>query len=173
MKICEFCGSVNADNSEKCASCGSSTFKYKCNNCGAEFQQGVYCPHCGVKAGQQPRVCPVCQTQYYSNACPTCGYVPQSRQPVQPAAAPVYPTAPPKKRKTWLWVLGWIFIFPVPLTIIIAKSNMKKGWKIALIIALWTVIVLIGSLSNKDEAHNRHHYAAPPSPASCSDSYDG
>ena len=38
------------------------------------------------------------------------------RQPIQLEAEVNY--YPPKKRRTWLWVLGWIFIFPVPLTIL-------------------------------------------------------
>ena len=29
----------------------------------------------------------------------------------------------PKKRKTWLWVLGWICIFPVPLTILMLRKK--------------------------------------------------
>lgn len=29
----------------------------------------------------------------------------------------------PKKRKTWLWVLGWICIFPLPLTILMLRKK--------------------------------------------------
>lgn len=54
--------------------------------------------------------------------------------------------APPKKRNTWLWVLGWIFFFPVPLTVLIAR---KKDWppvvRYGLIALLWIVVIAIGA----------------------------
>ena len=48
MKICEFCGTANNDDAVKCSSCGSNSFKHKCNNCGTEFNEGNFCPKCGV-----------------------------------------------------------------------------------------------------------------------------
>ena len=51
-----------------------------------------------------------------------------------------------RKRKNlkW-WVLGWIFIFPIPLTIIIARNKkLKTVIKIGIIIADWIVYLLIG-----------------------------
>ena len=51
----------------------------------------------------------------------------------------------PKKRKTWLWVLGWICIFPLPLTILLLrKKNMKPALKYGIIAAAWIVYLLIG-----------------------------
>lgn len=48
------------------------------------------------------------------------------------------------KRKTWLWVLGWIFIFPLPLTLIVSKKpNLSKALKIVIILAAWVAYVLI------------------------------
>ena len=62
---------------------------------------------------------------------------PIDRQSVNQAGHP--------KRKTWLWVLGWIFIFPLPLTLIIAKNpNMNKALKIIIIVAAWVAYVLLG-----------------------------
>ena len=53
--------------------------------------------------------------------------------------------APKKNKKIVWWVLGWIFIFPVPLTIIIARNQkLKTGAKIGLIAAAWVVYLLIG-----------------------------
>ena len=50
----------------------------------------------------------------------------------------------PKKRRTWLWVLGWIFIFPVPLTILmLRKKDMKPVLKYGIIAAAWIVYLLI------------------------------
>lgn len=51
----------------------------------------------------------------------------------------------PKKRKTWLWVLGWLFIFPVPLTILmLRKKDMEPKRKYGIIAAGWIVYLLIG-----------------------------
>jgi len=53
----------------------------------------------------------------------------------------------PKKRKTWLWVLGWLFIFPVPLTILmLRKKDMKPAVKYGIIAAGWIVYFLIGMI---------------------------
>ena len=57
MKLCSFCGTENAADAVKCSSCGGNEFKYKCDNCGTVFTEGVHCPHCGVKAGQEARTC--------------------------------------------------------------------------------------------------------------------
>ena len=55
-------------------------------------------------------------------------------------AVSVTPSAP--KRKTWLWVLGWIFIFPLPLTLIlIKKPNINKTLKYVIIIVAWLAYI--------------------------------
>lgn len=65
---------------------------------------------------------------------------PKSLPNPQPA-----PQEPPKKRKTWLWVLGWICIFPVPLTIIMLnKKDMNKKARYGIIAAGWILYLLIG-----------------------------
>ena len=52
---------------------------------------------------------------------------------------------PKKKRKTWLWVLGWICIFPLPLTILLLrKKDMKPVLKYGIIAAAWIIYLLIG-----------------------------
>lgn len=58
-----------------------------------------------------------------------------------------------KKRNLVWWVLGWIFLFPVPLTVLIVKSKkLKPLWKVILIVALWGTILLTGALSGNDGA---------------------
>ena len=68
------------------------------------------------------------------------------QQPVNPAVQ--------RKRKTWLWVLGWIFIFPLPLTLILLKkSNISKGLKYGIIVAAWVIYLLAvigGANTNSD-----------------------
>lgn len=72
--------------------------------------------------------------------------------------------AQPKKRKTWLWVLGWIFIFPVPLTIILLKKpNMTKKVKYILIAAAWIVYILLmvaGMINNGNDKKNTNDFKA-------------
>lgn len=72
----------------------------------------------------------------------------------------------PKKRKTWLWVLGWIFIFPLPLTIIlIRKKDMNNILKYALIALAWIVYLAIsisaGINNNSDRDTNTKAEANP------------
>ena len=50
----------------------------------------------------------------------------------------------PKKKHTLLWILGWIFMFPIPLTILISRNQtMGKKLKIGLIAASWIVYLII------------------------------
>ena len=63
--------------------------------------------------------------------------------------------APTKKRKTWLWVLGWIFIFPLPLTILLLrKKDMKPALKYGIIAAVWIVYLLIGFAGGANNPDN-------------------
>ena len=138
MKVCEFCGTNYKDDITKCESCGSTSFINKCNNCGAEFKDGNFCPKCGVKVGQKERICPSCGTRYFTAACPNCGYMPGSQR--NPSSGT---TAQPPRR-LWLWVLGWLFIFPLPLTLILVKKqNMNNGLKYGIIIAAWALYALL------------------------------
>ena len=52
-----------------------------------------------------------------------------------------------KKNLVW-WVLGWIFIFPIPLTVLIYKNEKwSKSVRIILIIALWVILCVFSVLS--------------------------
>ena len=159
MKVCNYCGTENSDTAVICENCGAHDFKHKCNNCGTVYSEGEYCPKCGVKARQRPRVCPKCGREYYSNACPTCGYVkggqetsttpPERTTPIRAKQS----SKPAKKRKTWLWVLGWIFVFPLPLTILLLRSQkMKKAVKIAIIAIAWLFYLLFVFAANSDNS---------------------
>lgn len=45
----------------------------------------------------------------------------------------------PKKRKSriLLWILGWIFLFPLPVTILVHRSKLPRILKAVLIAAVW------------------------------------
>lgn len=147
MKVCKYCGSENVDSASVCSSCGANEFKNKCSNCGTIYDEGKFCPKCGVKAGTKAKKCPSCGTEYYSTACPNCGYTNSDKNP-----AGMYfstPVQPVKKRKTWLWVLGWICIFPVPLTILMLRNEKMNKWaRIGIIAAAWILYFAMGMAGN-------------------------
>ena len=52
--------------------------------------------------------------------------------------------SPNNKRKTWLWVLGWLCIFPLPLTILLLrKKEMKAPLKYGIIAVAWILYLII------------------------------
>lgn len=68
-------------------------------------------------------------------------------------------TVPKKNDNTWLWVLGWIFIFPVPLMIILLKDKKIGSFlKTILIILAWIFYLSFCCcsqiLSDTDEEEN-------------------
>lgn len=67
-------------------------------------------------------------------------YKPQEykEQPVR-----YYEPAPKKKTGIFWWVLGWIFFFPIPLTVLIGRSKMPLILKILLLTVLWGLVVLV------------------------------
>lgn len=137
----------------------------KCPNCGAETTSAV-CEYCGTQINNPQSCCKRCGSTNLSfrrenqgevkgkkskqivhrtvGVCKDCGYTWFEDE------------ATPKKRKTWLWVLGWIFIFPLPLTILMVKNQKLKLWaKILIIVAAWIAYLLIaiaGRAPEKEQA---------------------
>ena len=123
-----------------------------CPKCGADLhidadRKSAFCEYCGGQVLIDDEV----QHLQIDNA-ESAGYAfEKGRQRAQQEARAhsyysAQPQPAPKKNKkiVW-WVLGWIFIFPVPLTIIIARNQkLKIGAKIGLIAAAWIVYLLIG-----------------------------
>ena len=119
-------------------------------------------------------LCPICGKEMSGNSCNFCGYTApgaaqpqpqpqqyqQFRQPPpqyyqQPGQQPMYQQPvpqPPKKKHTLLWVLGWIFIFPVPLTILMLRNKkLDNKLRYGVIAAGWTVYLifaLVGRVGN-------------------------
>ena len=110
----------------------------KCPNCGAEVTTR-FCEYCGSEQPrQEPSVTII--NNYYTDA-------PQSTP-----TAPVTP-APKPKRKTFLWILGWIFIFPVPLTILLVRNKAMKLWLRLLLIGIaWALYLIIAITGGSEDA---------------------
>ena len=125
-RSCSFCGTqISAEmlrekeilNKEGCPKCGSTNVNFNRENQGE------------VRGKNTKRI-----VHHTVGVCKDCGYTwrTDGSQPVQ-------------KRKTWLWVLGWIFIFPLPLTLILLKKkDMKPALKYGIIAAAWILFLLIG-----------------------------
>lgn len=144
-KFCEYCGSempqekstVNITNNYyggtvysepsesgnnfgKCPKCGNSKIIFKRERVAAETQSHSRKNYIGT--GRQGEF--VSQYVYRTiGVCQNCGYTWNPNT-----------TNNSSGRKTWLWVLGWICIFPLPLTILLLrKKDMKPEIKYGII----------------------------------------
>lgn len=156
----------------KCRFCGAETQPGKfCEYCGSELPQekptiNITNNYYGDAAPQTPSEpvgthgrCPKCggnmvsfsreknragsQTAYRTvGLCRSCGHTWEPNNGEQKSAG----------KNTWLWVLGWIFIFPLPLTILLLRNKeMKPLVKYGIIIVAWLIYFAIG-LSPDSEA---------------------
>lgn len=131
----------------------------KCTSCGAEMQadisqECIVCPSCG-----QPFVT-VKGVQNYNAQ--------HGMHQADPSVTMQQAAEPPKKKHTLLWVLGWIFCFPIPLTILMLRNKtMNKKVKYGIIAAGWIVYLILmisGQVRNKQQDRN-----TPTEPASVAD----
>ena len=146
----------------------------KCPNCGAEISGGKFCEFCGTQLSAEMIKE---QEQLNKQGCPKCGstnvtfrrensgeYQEKNKKVVVHKTIGLCKDCgntwttndPQKKRKTWLWVLGWIFVFPLPLTLILLKKKkMKPVLKYGIIAVAWIlylIFVLSGNSSDKAAA---------------------
>ncbi len=126
-----------------------------CPHCGAcltvdSSNKQATCEHCGASLMIDDEV----QKVQYDNA-EEAGYkFEKGRQRARAEASQTKQASQrqaPKKRRTWLWVLGWICIFPLPLTIILLrKKNMKPAIKYPIIAVAWIVYLIIALAGGKN-----------------------
>ena len=153
----------------------------KCPNCGAEIGNNKVCEFCGsqITAEMQKE-----QEQLNKEGCPKCGSSnitfkrenqgeirgKKSKQVIHRTVGVCkdcgetwYTDGEIKKKKTWLWVLGWIFIFPLPLTIILLRKNdMNKYLKYGIIAVAWIVYLAIG-FGGRGNSANTNNTTTEPS----------
>lgn len=126
-KVCQYCGThITSDmrkeqeaiNKAGCPKCGSSNITFTRENQGE------------IRGKNSKQV--IHRTVGY---CKDCGFT-------------WYPdgdNAQPRKRKTWLWVLGWLLMFPLPLTVLLLrKKNIKPVLKYGIIAVAWILYLIIG-----------------------------
>ncbi len=141
----------------------------KCPSCGAEIGGAKICDYCGSQiTGEMQRE----QERLNKKGCPKCGSGnisfrrenqgevngKKSKQVIHrtvgvcsDCGATWFADSEVKKRKTWLWVLGWLFIFPLPLTILLLrKKDMNQYLKYAVIAIAWIVYLLIAVSGGKN-----------------------
>lgn len=62
-----------------------------------------------------------------------------------------------EQKKKAMWILGWIFFFPAPLSVLIWKLNYNKTIKIILLILVWSSIIILGNIISKEEPENQKY----------------
>lgn len=166
-KFCEFCGSempqekasINITNNYygdvsqqndanssagKCPRCNSTKITFKRERVETAMQSSSRKNVIGSgRKGQS-----VSQSAYRTvDLCQNCGF---TWNPNNSGSSNVNKGTP-----TWVWVLGWICIFPLPLTILLLrKKEMKPAVKYGIIAAAWIVYLIIGLLGNIKDANN-------------------
>lgn len=149
----------------------------KCPNCGAEVGKSKYCEYCGSQISSNMRRE---QEQVNKQGCPRCGSSnitfkretqgevrgKRSKQVIhrtvgicKDCGASWYPNSAadevPRTNKIWLWVLGWICIFPIPLTILLLRQKkMKPVLKYGIIALAWIIYLIIGISGRKTTEAN-------------------
>lgn len=170
-KFCEYCGSempqektiVNITNNYycdttsekrrevdrnlgKCPKCGNSKIAFKRERVGTLTQSGSRKKYIGTgRKGQT-----VSQSAYRTiGVCQTCGctWTPNVNIDEEKKGS---------DKKIWIWVLGWICFFPIPLTILILrKKDMKPVVKYGIIAIAWLLFFIIGIFGNSETDTNQ------------------
>lgn len=166
-KICEFCGSeisreeatINITNNVfgqpsqksneesfvgKCPKCGSSKINFKRERVGTATRSTSRKNVLGFgRKGQS-----LSQTAYRTvGLCQDCGFT------WNPNGTDT--NRGKKGTPTWVWILGWICIFPLPLTILLLRKNdMKPILKYVIIVAVWILYFIIGLSGDSENTNN-------------------
>lgn len=143
---CPSCGADIESNSKNCSYCGASiTYSMRREQ---EQINKEGCPKCGSsnisfnreKQGEVKGKKGTAIVRRTVGVCKDCGHTWVTAE------------SAPKKNKIWLWVLGWIFIFPIPLTILmVRKKDMKPALKYGIIAVAWIFYLIIGKFGNTND----------------------
>lgn len=132
---------------------------------------GLRCPHCGAVLNISPRerstVCEYCGSTVYIDGLAEPLHAGNEKTEIHASinsislgtdAAANWQTGQQTKKKSrmWLWILEWIFIFPVPLTILILRNKkLKPMMRYGLVAVIWIMFFAIGSSDPDKTASNK------------------
>lgn len=103
------------------------------------------------------KICRNCKKLIYDDAlvCPYCGCVNRNEYNRNIDTSNNVENIQNRKGRLWLWIIGWIFLFPVPLSILITKSKkINKTAKIAFLMLIWIIFIAIGMKNNKSKSNS-------------------
>ena len=110
----------------------------------------LICPQCGtqqeVEAGQDAVICRYCGKPFAVQTA-VSAYSGTQRSGAFASPGPKYTSEPskPRKRRTFWWIVGWIFCFPIPLTILMLRNRkLPTAARIAIIVLGWIVYLALG-----------------------------
>lgn len=128
------------DNIAICPNCGHSRIMFRREEIETTTKSRLRNNYYAFGKGKQ-RGKAVSQTTYRTvGVCQDCGYTWEADETDE--------TAYGGNKRTWLWVLGWIFMFPLPITILLMrKKEMNAILKYGIIIAAWIVYFTLGLTS--------------------------
>ena len=98
------------------------------------------------------KICRNCKKFIDNDAlvCQYCGCVNRNDNSVTRGNIERNTQAPRKKSKLWLWVLGWMCFFPIPLTILVARSKkLNNVAKAVILILFWGILIRVGTKKEK------------------------
>ena len=132
----------------------------KCPNCGADILNNK-CEYCGyqIPEDKEGKTINITNNYFAPNDYGNNEYEHREGMVKQKYRAK-------QKSNTWLWVLGWIFIFPVPLTILMLRNKeLEQKTRYIIIAVAWVVYILFVAVggSNRNRSSNyRSHYSEEP-----------
>lgn len=149
--VCDYCGTeyamedseVRMVNRTSGDSESDGTQSARCRKCGSTKIQYRRERETGSSSGFYYRTTAMCQN---------CGYTWRTSSDVADAKE-----KEKSKGRLWLWVLGWICIFPIPLTIIMLRNKkiaekLPNTARYGIIAAAWIIYILIGVFGGEKEA---------------------
>ncbi len=135
-KYCEYCGTAISGrmlkeqeelNKSGCPQCGSTNVSF------TREKQGEYHGANGTAI-----------IHATVGVCKDCGYTWETSSHTDMRDFANTVIEKPKKRRKVLWILGWIYIFPLPLTLILLKKEkLNPLVKYGVIIAAWIAYLAV------------------------------